>query len=716
MSTDSRIPGFHLLSQCQRFAEVERRLGLAPGELAQYFTGSPNLSHLDNLSENVVGYLPLPFSIAPNFRIDGIDVFVPMSTEEPSVVAAATNGAKLLRDGPGIITTVGPAIVVGQVLIEKAHLEAECLVEASFDTFSAEVKKRHPSLAAAGGGLVAVHAAFSGQDLLVSLEIDVQDAMGANIVNDVCEALAPMIEEISGGKALLRVLTNDRAGRLVTACGRVPLNALSQGPSHAFELASRVEAISLFAQRNPARAVTHNKGIFNGIDAVLLATGQDTRAVEASGHAFAAREGTYKPLSSWRLQGDCLVGNLTLPLAVGTVGGAIESRPHCLAALKVMGITRGSARLASIVAAAGLATNLASLLALAGEGIQAGHMRLHSRPVALSMGASPEEAKEVAKIIKKAGKRVERESISAALSELRKRNRCISACAKVILAGEHFVLYGCPAIAVPVPKLTLQIYPDEDASHDDIVLQAYNAARQALGLSHVARFPYRIKSSIPERVGLGSSAALSVALTALAYEDAGYTPTLAELAVTATSVENCFHGRSSGIDPTVVAFRQPVFLEKTGEARPFRWTVEGYELLIAILEEKRHTNEAISRFGEFVRSHPRRFEEMKTETQRLVTDIVRMLSEAGPDDERAFVIGKCMSRLHELLVEAGVSTPNLDLGVQMAISAGAIGAKLTGAGLGGAIIALVAKDRVSSVLKALSNASYTVVFDPGSGG
>jgi hydroxymethylglutaryl-CoA reductase len=421
---DSRIPGFHRLTPAGRIAEVERRLAMPGGSLAAAFGLGSDVASLAARSEDVVAGLVLPLSIAPNFRVDGLDVLVPMATEEPSVVAAAANGARLLRHGDGISTTVGLPVMTGQVLVEGVSRPAEAgvAVEAAFPALRAAVAGAHPALAAAGGGLVRVRAAPSGSDLLVSLDVDVRDAMGANVVNDACERLAPAIEAASGGRALVRILTNACPGRLATASGRVPLALLDADAGHARELARRVDAISRFAERDADRAVTHNKGVCNGIDAVLLATGQDTRAAAAAAHAHASRDGTYRPLSSWRVEGDGLAGTLVVPLAVGTVGGAIESRPACLAALAVMGIreSRYSSRLAAVVAAAGLASNLAALLALAGEGIQAGHMRLHSRTLAMALGASPDEADDVAARLATEGGRVDRGRVERTLDALRR--------------------------------------------------------------------------------------------------------------------------------------------------------------------------------------------------------------------------------------------------------------------------------------------------------
>ena len=420
---DSRIPGFHRLSAVERLVRVAGCLGLRPGGL-DALSSPVSARALERQSEDVVGALVLPMAIAPNFRVDGRDAFVPMATEEPSVVAAAANGARLLRGGAGILTTVGDPVLTGQVLLTgvAGPDEAGARITAAFAELRDAVRNAHPSLAAAGGGLTAVRHRAVGADLLVLLDVDVRKAMGANLVNDACERIAPRLEALTGGQAILRVLSNAAERRVTTARGRVPVAELHRDPAHGVDVAGRVAAVSRFAAVDAGRAVTHNKGIFNGIDAVLAATGQDVRAVEAAGHAWAARSGRYAPLSSWRVEGDALIGELALPLAVGTVGGAIDSRPACLAALAVLGIgeSRDAARLASIVAACGLAQNLAALRALADEGIGPGHLRLQARNVAAAMGATTAEVDEVVRrLAADGGGRIDRRRVEETVRRVR---------------------------------------------------------------------------------------------------------------------------------------------------------------------------------------------------------------------------------------------------------------------------------------------------------
>jgi len=423
---NSRIAGFRGMAPAGRAARVEACLGLAPGTLAADLLGDPaDAAFLDRRSEGVVGALVLPLSIAPNFRVDGCDAFVPMATEEPSVVAAASRGALLLREGAGIVVDVPPRRVAGQVQLVGVPAgrqpEASRRLAAEREGLAAAAREAHPAWASAGGDLVDVRAYGAGDDLVVLLVVDPGRAMGANLVTDLCERLAPRLEVLSGGRAALRIVTNAAEGPPVTARGTVEVRRLHRDPDRAEAVARGVESASRLAEADPRRAVTHNKGIFNGIDAVLAACGQDVRAVEAAGHAHACRDGRYGPLARWRVAGNRLEGALEVPLAVGTVGGAVEGRAAVRAAFRILGIesSRDPARLAAVTAACGLAQNLAALTALAGDGLLSGHLRLHARNVAAALGATPAEVDAVTARLDVEGGRVDRARVARVLDEAR---------------------------------------------------------------------------------------------------------------------------------------------------------------------------------------------------------------------------------------------------------------------------------------------------------
>ena len=365
--------------------------------LAGLTAGALDLATADGMIENVVAVYGLPMALAANFVVDGRDVLVPMAIEEPSVVAAASNAARMARGRGGFTTEASPPVMIGQVqLVRVPNVGvAAAAVRGAEADLLVLARGLVPRLAERGGGPLAVVARPLTEDvpdggvLVVHLEVDCRDAMGANLINTLCEALAPRLAALTGGQVGLRILSNLSDRRTVTARCTVDEEALG-----GTGVAAAVAAASRFAELDPYRAATHNKGIMNGVDAVLLATGQDWRAVSAGAHAWTARSGRYAPLAVWRDDGaGVLTGELTMPLAVGTVGGALHVHPGARAALAILGLDRvthagGADQLARVVASVGLASNLAALRALAVEGIQHGHMALHARMVARAAGVA----------------------------------------------------------------------------------------------------------------------------------------------------------------------------------------------------------------------------------------------------------------------------------------------------------------------------------------
>ena len=398
----SRLPGFHKMSAEERRAILQREAGLSDEDAAALTAPLPEALR-DELVENVVGGFTLPIGIATNFVVNGRDVLVPMAVEESSVVAAASNGAKLARDRGGFEARADAPVMVAQVqLVEVPDLN---LAQRNLYAVAADIARlaqdASGSLTKRGGG----HRGFTirtldteaGKCLVVHIHVDVRDAMGANAVNSVAEAVAPLLAEVTGGRALLRILTNLATERRVTARASFDVAALG-GP----QVAADIVRSWAFADADPFRATTHNKGVMNGIDAVVLATGNDWRAVEAGAHAWAARDGRYRSLTRYWIEDDALHGSIELPLALGIVGGLTKVHPTARASLRVLGV-KTSGELAEIVASVGLAQNLAALRALAAEGIQHGHMRLHARNLALAAGVPSERADEVAQKLREEG-------------------------------------------------------------------------------------------------------------------------------------------------------------------------------------------------------------------------------------------------------------------------------------------------------------------------
>ncbi|OGO31674.1 MAG: hydroxymethylglutaryl-CoA reductase, degradative [Chloroflexi bacterium RBG_16_54_11] len=400
----SRIPGFYNLSVEERLIEIARRGQLSAEDIAA-LSGKAGLTidQANPMIENVVGVHALPLGVALNFIVNEREVLVPMAIEEPSVVAGASFMAKLARLGGGFKAQSDPPEMIGQVqLLEVANLNmAKQAILAQKERLLAEISELDPVLKRLGGGprdlqVRPFEDSPIGSFLVVHLIYDVRDAMGANAVNTAVEHLAPHLEALSGGRAHLRILSNLADRRLARAECSIPLAELAFGDYRAEEVQDGIIAAWAFADVDPYRAATHNKGIMNGIDAVVIATGNDWRAVEAGAHAYAARSGRYTSLSSWgKDERGNLVGRLELPLAVGIVGGATKVHPVARACLKLMGVS--SAReLAEVIVSVGLAQNLAALRALATEGIQRGHMGLHARQVAIAAGVQGETIERLA--------------------------------------------------------------------------------------------------------------------------------------------------------------------------------------------------------------------------------------------------------------------------------------------------------------------------------
>lgn len=399
----SRLPGFYKLSLRERAAWVAEWAGLEPHEQAILAGEGLQPAQADVMIENAVGTYALPLGIAANFLINGRDYLIPMSVEEPSVLAAVSYSAKLIRDGGGFQTEASEPVMIGQVqVLDVPDLhQATVALQANEQRLMAVANSCSQNIVKRGGGAKGVEVRTFpdspvGPMLVVHLLYDTRDAMGANAINTAVEALAPLIAELTGGRTHLRILSNLSDQRTATARCTIPAESLALPGIPGEEVAQLVEEANAFAIVDPYRATTHNKGIMNGIDAVCIATGNDWRAVEAGAHAYAARNGRYTALTDWHVDanGD-LYGELTLPLAVGIVGGATKAHPTARVAMKILNVS-SAGELAQVMAAVGLAQNLAAIKALATVGIQQGHMRLHARQVALAAGAHETEVQAIA--------------------------------------------------------------------------------------------------------------------------------------------------------------------------------------------------------------------------------------------------------------------------------------------------------------------------------
>lgn len=411
MGKSSEISGFYKLTPKERLQFVRDFAGLTDEEVALLTnTGSLPLDIADRMIENVVGAMPTPLGIGVNFLVNDRDYLIPMAIEEPSVVAAASYAAKMVREGGGFHTSSTLPVMIGQVQIVgvKDPYGGKMRIIEHREEILKKANEQDPVLVGAGGGAKDIEARIikttQGPMVIAELLVDCRDAMGANAVNTMAEAVAPMLERITGGRVYLRIISNLATRRLVRAWCVVPKKSLGGE-----EVVDGIVNASAFAAADPYRAATHNKGIMNGIIAVVLATCNDHRAIEAGAHAYAVKDGSYTTLSMWEKNGDGdLVGSIELPMAVGLVGGAVRTHPIAKIAVKILGV-KSANEFGEVLASVGLAQNLGALRALSHEGIQRGHMSLHARNIAVTAGATGELIDKVAaKMVEERKVRVDR--------------------------------------------------------------------------------------------------------------------------------------------------------------------------------------------------------------------------------------------------------------------------------------------------------------------
>lgn len=405
----SSYSGFFKLSPEDRMKEVAEFCNLTSEE--QEILKNPDcldMEKADHMIENVIGRFALPLGVGLNFKINGKDYLIPMVSEEPSVIAAASNAAKIVRESGGFITSNTGSVMIAQIQLTDVadpH-SAKMIIEENKQKIKDICNEKDPVLVKFGGGMedldVRIIDSIIGKMVIVHLKVNTLDAMGANAVNTMAEAVSPLLEELTGGKAFLRILSNLAIHRLARARVKIKKETIGE------DVVDKIITAYAFAEADPFRAVTHNKGIMNGIIPVVLATGNDTRAIESGAHAYASLSGRYTSLTTWEKDknGD-LVGTIELPMAVGLVGGATKIHPTAKIAVKMLGV-KTAAELGEIIASVGLANNFAAIKALATEGIQRGHMSLHARNLATVAGAKGEVLEKiVAQMVKEKNVRLE---------------------------------------------------------------------------------------------------------------------------------------------------------------------------------------------------------------------------------------------------------------------------------------------------------------------
>ncbi len=740
----SRIPGFYRLSVEQRLHYLARSFGLSEQEIESLRRGRTLRIHdAVNMVENVIGVLGMPIGLGLNFLVDGMDLLVPMAIEEASIVAAASKAALMVRHGGGFRTRVSDPIMIGQIQLDRADDPEQTAgrLEAHRDEIIAAANRANPRMVARGGGVTSLEIRrLDGEDgtpdaeLLVHLFVHVCEAMGANTVNRACEAAGQVIERITDGKVLLRIVSNYADQCLARAEFSLPVEHLTIEQLTGAEVAERIVRADRLARKDPYRAATHNKGIFNGICAAALALGQDWRAIEAGGHAYAARQGSYAGLTRYEHRDGCLHGLLELPMQVGWVGGAVNTHPGVRLLRKISGV-RDSRQLAGMLASVGLGQNLAALYALCTEGIQKGHMALHARSVALSVGVPPEQVDRVAQEMLRRGEvkvAVAEELFQAmdrgAHAHGAKRAFPVVAYApgKVVLFGEHAVVYEYPGISTTVePGLTVTITPDPDGprvlnpqvprifpapnSDHDIRLLS-KAADRALQMFGLEKEPIAIgiESDLVPGVGLGSSAAFSVALcTALRrYQNIPTTTRWDNGRFDEVQkLEEIFHGTPSGMDAGTILSDCVLWFRKgpPREFLPLRLRTP-FTGVFCCVESALRTKEMVAGLARRRERQPELYDGLLAQIGNLTVDAgIALGTGDGPS------AGRLMLRNHELLVKLGVSTAGLDQAVERLVRKGVLGAKLTGGGGGGAVIALVRPDQRDALVSELSEV-FPVVF------
>lgn len=742
----SRFPAFYKLPVTDRLRALHERGWLSDVDFQALASGAHALEaqRADKMIENVIGVMGLPLGLGLNFLVNGRDYLVPLVVEEPSIVAALSAAAKLVRGAGGFEVDSTDPILIGQVQVVDVPNppQARANLLQRKDEILNLANSLHPQMVARGGGArdleVHLHARAEGGDMLVlHLLVDTRDAMGANLVNTMCEGVAALVESLSGGRVFLRILSNLADRALVRARCTIPLDLLA-GKGHSGEaVRDGVILANEFAGLDPYRAATHNKGIMNGVDAVALATGNDWRSIEAGAHAYAARGGRYTALTRWYKAADgALVGELDMPMKVGIVGGSLLSNDTVALNLRLLGV-KSACELAELMGAVGLAQNFSALRALSTEGIQQGHMTLHARSVAISAGAGAEIFDTVVERLVQGGEikihraieiieEVRRQAALPGAGDFDPGMSEDAACGhgKVILLGEHAVVYGSHALAAPVPLAVRATVQDSaaggvdmhiprwgvkyrlnrDPAHRDSFQRSLGLVFDRLGLTERS-LRIEVYPSVPRAMGLGGSAALAVAVIRALDRHFRLGLGEAEVNALAYACEEVAHGSPSGIDNTVATYGRAI-LYRRNEVPGGAPLVQNLEiarpvpLVIGISGHESLTARTVGEVRTAWQRSPGLYEAIFRQIDGLALQGVAALRRGDLEH-----LGDLMNVCHGLLNALRVSSRELEELVQIAREHGALGAKLTGGGGGGSIIALC-PERREAVIAAMRGAGY----------
>jgi hydroxymethylglutaryl-CoA reductase len=741
LTVDSKISGFFRLSIEERIQQLIERRALSADDGDRLRRGQFVLPQqtADKMIENVVGVFGLPLAVAANFRINDRDWLVPMVVEEPSIVAGLSGAAKLARAGRGFDVQMPESLLIGQLQLVNVD-DPDAAIHALHER-NAELLRLanviQPKLLARGGGVRDIeYFKYRLPDgrwtVVLHLLVDTCDAMGANLVNTICEGIAPRIETLTGARAVMKILSNLADRSIVTARVSIPLASLDDGEFGPEFIRDRIILATAFANTDPYRAATHNKGIMNGIDAVALATGNDWRAIEAGAHAFAVRNGKYRSLSKWYSgENGELQGELRLPLKVGTVGGSLHTNPAVGLALRIAGV-ESATELAAMMAAVGLAQNFAALRALVTHGIQKGHMSLHARSVAAGAGASADIFEEVVQGLIESGeiKSWKADELVRDLQAGRqsRRNAVNSepdfvgrACGKVILLGEHAAVFDKHVLAVPLPD-AVQAVVRPVAGHTTVSIPAWNisqeiAVRQPKGgiaetIALIMRelnvadrhFDIDVEARIPAAMGLGGSAAIAVAIIRAFDLRLGLGLNNRAVDALAFECEKLAHGTPSGIDNNLATYGEPVLYTRSTASRTKPLQLQEVPpLVVAASGQRGMTREMVAGVR---RRHARNSALYDTLFNEI--DELSVAGSVALRERQYAELGSMMNVCQGFLNALEVSTPELETMIHIARANGALGAKLTGAGGGGSIVALCPQHG-EDVANALKQAGYAII-------
>lgn len=733
----SRIPNFFRMSVVERIAALHERGLLSDDDihaLAQE-QHTLNLAVADKMIENVVGVFGLPLGYALNFLINGQDYVVPLVVEEPSIVAGLSGAARMARLSGGYHASSTDPILIGQVQAVDIEDPQRAMrdLQKHKDEIVSLANSLHPKMVARGGGALDIevfshHAPEDGREMVVlHLLVDTCDAMGANLVNTMCEGVASLVEKITGGKVFLRILSNLTDRALARASVRIPTKNLEGKGFSGEAVRDGIILANDLATVDPYRAATHNKGVMNGIDAVAIATGNDWRAIEAAAHAYAARKGRYQALTRWyQNEAGDLVGEIEVPMKVGTVGGSLETNPSVRINHRLLGSPKAT-ELAEVMAAVGLAQNFAALRALSTDGIQQNHMTLHARSVASSAGV-PEalfdtvvdsliESGEIK--VWKAQEIVRSLSRRAAQPDATERS---SACGKVILLGEHAVVYGRPALALPIP-LAVEASVQRGGGGIDLVIPRWGLeqkirATDSHGLSGILfsvlaqlgleqeDMTIEVIPHIPRAMGLGGSSANAVAILRALDHTFALGLSNSRINELAFECEVAAHGTPSGIDNTIATYGVPLRYQREdgkGRFEELRLAQQP-PLVVGITGKESLTATTVANVRRAWQAHQVRYDGIFDQIAQLTNAGVEAL-QSGQFRELGELMNLCQGYLNALQL----STPELEELIHLARQNGALGAKLTGGGGGGSMVALC-PDNQQQVAAAMEQAGYRALI------